>query len=51
VDVRRHAELYSRATTESFGTDSVAADMTTMQALLDQSLRSWLEQLKANASG
>jgi uncharacterized protein YndB with AHSA1/START domain len=36
-------------TTESFAGEPVAADVANMQALLDQSLRSWLEQLKATA--
>ena len=36
-------------TTESFAGEPVTADATNMQALLDQSLRSWLEQLKATA--
>ena len=33
-------------TTESFAGEPVAADVASMQALLDQSLRSWLQQLK-----
>ena len=33
-------------TTESFAGEPVAADVANMQALLDQSLRSWLQQLK-----
>jgi hypothetical protein len=36
-------------TTESFAGEPVAADVVNMQALLDQSLRSWLQQLKAAA--
>ena len=36
-------------TTESFAGEPVATDVANMQALLDQSLRSWLEQLKATA--
>ena len=36
-------------TTESFAGDPVEADTATMQALLDQSLQSWLERLKATA--
>jgi hypothetical protein len=38
-------------TTEPFAGEPVAADVTSMQALLDQSLMSWLEQLKATAEG
>ena len=33
-------------TTESFAGDPVAADIANMQALLDQSLQSWLQHLK-----
>jgi uncharacterized membrane protein len=33
-------------TTESFAGEPVAAGVASMQALLDQSLRSWLQQLK-----
>ena len=33
-------------TTESFAGEPVAADVVNMQTLLDQSLRSWLQQLK-----
>jgi hypothetical protein len=38
-------------TTESFAGDAVSADASNMQALLDQSLLSWLQQLKAAAEG
>lgn len=36
-------------TTESFSGPAVTADPATMQTLLDQSLTSWLEQLKTTA--
>jgi len=36
-------------TTESFAGDAVEADTATMQALLDQSLQSWLQHLKTAA--
>ena len=36
-------------TSESFAGDPVEADTTSMQELLDQSLRSWLQQLKTAA--
>jgi Polyketide cyclase / dehydrase and lipid transport len=36
-------------TTESFAGEPVAADIVNMQALLDQSLQSWLQHLKAAA--
>lgn len=36
-------------TTESFADDPVEADTAAMQGLLDQSLQSWLERLKATA--
>jgi hypothetical protein len=36
-------------TTESFSGPAVTADPATMQALLDQCLTSWLEQLKVTA--
>jgi hypothetical protein len=36
-------------TTESFAGDPVEADTTTMQGLLNQSLKAWLERLKATA--
>jgi len=37
------------AESQSFAGDPVAADVTKMQALLDQALQSWLQQLKAAA--
>ena len=37
------------AESQSFAGDPVAADVTKMQALLDQALESWLQQLKAAA--
>jgi hypothetical protein len=37
------------ATTESLAGDAVEADAAGMQRLLDQSLQSWLEHLKATA--
>ena len=36
-------------TTESFAGEPVAADVANMRTLLDQSLRSWLQQLKVAA--
>lgn len=36
-------------TTESFAGDPVETETTTMQGLLNQSLKSWLERLKATA--
>ena len=36
-------------TTESFAGEAVSADPSNMQALLDQSVRSWLQQLKGAA--
>ena len=45
-DITDSASGVHVTTTESFAGEPVAADVVNMQALLDQSLRSWLQQLK-----